>query len=250
MRIDPLIYLSEAIQSAVEAAVRAALVVIPAAPVDGRWRRSTTRRARRRLSQPTSPEPGARPRYGRPVSRIVEDNPGESRFELRDDGALVGWSEYRPAGDSVIVAHTEIDERREGEGLGSVLVRATLDHIRASGKTVIPTCAFTAEYIRRHPEYVDLVAPSLRGQFASSEPAAYDVAVSWQVYLSGEIHTDWRERIEQRRRGSRARRPVHRSGDRPRRLRRGRARRSSASRRARSGTTTSGPGSTPSARAR
>jgi uncharacterized protein len=99
---------------------------------------------------------------------MIEDNPGLSRFELRVDGELVGWSEYRPAGDSVIVAHTEIDRRREGEGLGSALVRGTLDHIRASGKTVIPTCAFTAAYIRRHPEYIELVAPSLRGGFASS----------------------------------------------------------------------------------
>jgi predicted GNAT family acetyltransferase len=103
------------------------------------------------------------------MSRTVEDNPGQSRFELRVDGEVVGWSQYRPAGDSVIVAHTEIDERREGQGLGSALVRGTLDQIRASGKTVIPTCAFTAEYIRRHPEYVDLVDPSLRGQFASSD---------------------------------------------------------------------------------
>ena len=80
----------------------------------------------------------------------------------------MGWAEYRPAGDSVIVAHTEIDERREGEGLGSALVRGVLDHIRASGKTVIPTCAFTATYIQRHPEYVDLVDASLRSRFASS----------------------------------------------------------------------------------
>jgi uncharacterized protein len=109
-----------------------------------------------------------RPRYGHSMSRIVEDNPGERRFELRVDGELVGWSDYRPAGDSVIVAHTGIDERREGEGLGSVLVRATLDHIRASGKTVIPSCTFTAAYIRRHPEYVELVDARLRGQFASS----------------------------------------------------------------------------------
>ena len=77
----------------------------------------------------------------------------------------MGWSEYRPAGASVIVAHTEIDEGREGEGLGSILVRETLDRIRASGKTVIPTCPFTATYIRRHPEYLDLVDPSLRGQY-------------------------------------------------------------------------------------
>jgi predicted GNAT family acetyltransferase len=101
------------------------------------------------------------------VTRIVVDNPDQSRFELRVDGELVGWSEYRPAGDSVIVAHTEIDEGHEGRGLGSVLVRGTLEHIRASAKTVIPMCAFTAAYIRRHPEYVDLVDPALRGQFVS-----------------------------------------------------------------------------------
>ncbi len=91
-----------------------------------------------------------------------------SRFELRVEGELVGWAEYLPAGESVIIAHTEIDERREGEGLGSVLVRGTLDRIRASGKTVIPTCPFTAAYIQRHPEYVDLVDPSPRGRFTSS----------------------------------------------------------------------------------
>ena len=96
----------------------------------------------------------------------MDDNPGESRYELRVDGDLVGWSEYRPGGDSVIVAHTQIDPQREGEGLGGELVRGTLDHIRASGKTVIPMCPFTAEYIRRHPEYVDLVQPGIRSQFA------------------------------------------------------------------------------------
>jgi predicted GNAT family acetyltransferase len=101
------------------------------------------------------------------MSRTVEDNPSESRFELREDGELVGWSEYRPAGESLIIAHTEIDERREGEGLGSELVRGMLDRIRTSGRTVIPTCAFTAAFISRHPQYIDLVDSSLRGRFSA-----------------------------------------------------------------------------------
>ena len=99
------------------------------------------------------------------MSRSVEPNPDQSRYELRVDGEVVGHAEYLPAGDSVIVAHTEIADGHEGEGLGSALVRGTLDQIRASGKTVIPTCEFTAAYISRHPEYVDLVDASLRGQF-------------------------------------------------------------------------------------
>ena len=96
---------------------------------------------------------------------VVVDNPSESRFELRLDHKLVGRTEYRPAGDSIIVSHTEVDPGHEGEGLGSLLVRETLEGIRASGKNVIPTCPFTAAYIRRHPEFVDLVAASLRSQF-------------------------------------------------------------------------------------
>ena len=98
----------------------------------------------------------------------VIDNPRQSRYELRVDGELVGWSEYRPAGDSVIVAHTEIAPGREGEGLASMLVGETLKDIGASGRTVIPTCPFTASYIRRHAELADLVDPSLREQFKAS----------------------------------------------------------------------------------
>jgi uncharacterized protein len=95
----------------------------------------------------------------------VLDNPQSSRYELLIDGELVGWSEYRPAGDSLIVAHTEILPGREGEGLASLLIGETLKDIRARDKKVIPTCAFTAAYIRRHAEFADLVDPSLRKQF-------------------------------------------------------------------------------------
>ena len=102
------------------------------------------------------------------MSNRVVHVPELSRYELLagDGGQLLGFVDYRPAGASVIVAHTEIDESREGQGLGAELVRGALDAIRASGKTVIPTCPFTAAFIHRHPdEYADLVDPSMRGQF-------------------------------------------------------------------------------------
>jgi hypothetical protein len=102
-----------------------------------------------------------------PATTVV-DNPDAGRFELHLDGELIGFAEYRPAGDSVIIAHTEIADDHEGEGLGGVLVREALERIRSRGKTVIPTCPFTAAYIGRHPEFVDLVAPRLRGQFGRS----------------------------------------------------------------------------------
>ena len=102
------------------------------------------------------------------MSNRVVHVPELSRYELLagDGGQLLGFVDYRPAGASVIVAHTEIDEGHERQGLGAELVRGALDAIRASGRTVIPTCPFTAAFIHRHPdEYADLVDPSMRGQF-------------------------------------------------------------------------------------
>jgi uncharacterized protein len=102
------------------------------------------------------------------MSTRVVHAPEHSRYELlaEDGGQLLGFSDVLPAGASVIVAHTEIAEDHEGQGLGAELVRGTLDAIRASGRTVIPTCPFTAAFIHRHPdEYADLVDPSMRGRY-------------------------------------------------------------------------------------
>ena len=97
--------------------------------------------------------------------RAVEHDPVARRYELREDGAVLGFAQYLPAGPSVIIAHSEIDAGRKGEGLGSELIRGMLEQIRADGTTVIPNCPFTAAFISRHPEFVPLVDPSLRAGF-------------------------------------------------------------------------------------
>ena len=92
----------------------------------------------------------------------VTDNEQRSRFELRVDEELAGWLDYRPAGDSIIIAHTEVLKAHEGEGLGGVLVRSALEAARAAGKTVIATCPFAAAYIDKHPELDEYLAPYAR----------------------------------------------------------------------------------------
>ena len=87
----------------------------------------------------------------------VEDNPTELRYELRVDGEVGGEIRYRRQPGSVVLVHTEIEPSLEGQGLGAVLVRGALDDIRAHGARVIPFCPFVAAFIRRHPEYAELV---------------------------------------------------------------------------------------------
>jgi uncharacterized protein len=89
------------------------------------------------------------------VDLKVSDNPDELRYELHADGELAGHIRYRRLPGAVALVHTEVDPRRKG--LGSELVRGALDDLRARGLNVVPVCPFVGAYIRRHPEYADLV---------------------------------------------------------------------------------------------
>jgi predicted GNAT family acetyltransferase len=90
----------------------------------------------------------------------VRDNAEESRYELLRDGRILGEILYRTRGDRIVLLHTEVTSSAEGRGLGSHLVTGALDDIRARDLRVVPLCPFVAAYIRRHPEYADLVADS------------------------------------------------------------------------------------------
>ena len=98
---------------------------------------------------------------------VVTDAPAASRFELRAGDELVGWLDYRPAGPSVILAHTEIAEAHGRQGLGGLLVREAMARIARDGRTAIPTCPFAAAYITRHPELAEYVDPALRPRLTS-----------------------------------------------------------------------------------
>ncbi|HET8561870.1 MAG TPA: GNAT family N-acetyltransferase, partial [Marmoricola sp.] len=54
--------------------------------------------------------------------RII-DNPDEERFEAYVDGELAGFAEYQLAQRLVVFTHTEVEDRFEGQGIGSALAR-------------------------------------------------------------------------------------------------------------------------------
>lgn len=95
----------------------------------------------------------------------ISNNEAERRYELRREGRVLGFAEYRPAGEALMFTHTEVEKGHEGQGLGSRLVRSALDDARTRGVQVVPMCPFVAGYIRQHREYVDLVQPGQRGVF-------------------------------------------------------------------------------------
>jgi predicted GNAT family acetyltransferase len=91
------------------------------------------------------------------MSKQVSDNAAESRYEIRVDGRLAGFAQYRVRDGAVVFTHTEVDEEYEGQGVGSALARGALDDVRSRGARAVPLCPFIKGYIDRHPEYRDLV---------------------------------------------------------------------------------------------
>ncbi len=89
--------------------------------------------------------------------REVHDNPTRSRYEITVDGKLAGIAEYDTVGTTVTFTHTEVDRSTRERGLGAELVRAALDDVRRSGRTVVAQCPFVSKFIKEHPEYADLL---------------------------------------------------------------------------------------------
>jgi predicted GNAT family acetyltransferase len=88
----------------------------------------------------------------------IRNNEEESQFETTVDGhvALTAYDLEDP--NRIVFTHTEVPEALSGRGIAGEIVKFGLDHAREKKLTVVPQCAYVASYIKRHPEYQDLLA--------------------------------------------------------------------------------------------
>ncbi|TCJ28620.1 GNAT family N-acetyltransferase [Nocardioides jejuensis] len=96
---------------------------------------------------------------------VVRDNPAEHRYEIHVDGSLAGFTVYEPHEGLLAFVHTEIDEAYAGQGLAKILIRETLDDVRARGLVLLPFCPFVRGFIQKNRDYVDLVPEDQRARF-------------------------------------------------------------------------------------
>ena len=92
-----------------------------------------------------------------PQELSITHNTTDHRFEIRVDD-LLAVSEYQLTGNVITFYHVEVPPEWEGQGIGGLLAKASLDYARANSLKVIPLCSFMSAYVRRHPEYQDLSA--------------------------------------------------------------------------------------------
>lgn len=87
----------------------------------------------------------------------VRDDRARFRYELLVDGDVGAFVQYTMRGGRLLLVHTEVDKARQGQGLATALIKGVLDDIRVRGIPVLPVCSFVDRFIKRHPEYDDLV---------------------------------------------------------------------------------------------
>lgn len=87
----------------------------------------------------------------------VRRNGEDEQFEAHA-GGYTGVLTYSEKDGKLYLLHTEVPEELEGQGVGSRLVRASLDYAREHRLRVVPFCPFAKAYIQRHSgEFGDLV---------------------------------------------------------------------------------------------
>ena len=88
----------------------------------------------------------------------VDHDPRGHRFNLPPERGQARL-EYRDLDAHTVEFYsTYVEPSQRGRGLAAEVVRGALDHARAEGKRVRPTCSYVRAFLRRHPEYADLEA--------------------------------------------------------------------------------------------
>jgi uncharacterized protein len=85
------------------------------------------------------------------------DNEARNRFELETGGAIA-FVTYRKSPGAITLEHTEVPPEMGGKGIGSKIARATLDAVRAQRRKLTVECEFIQSFMKKNPEYNDLLA--------------------------------------------------------------------------------------------
>jgi len=91
------------------------------------------------------------------VQHPVQNNTERRRFEVKIDGKTA-VAEYIKTSQKLFLTHTEVPKGMEGQGIASHLAKAAFQFARDNELRIMPLCPYMAGYMKRHPEWQDLLA--------------------------------------------------------------------------------------------
>jgi len=90
---------------------------------------------------------------GAPVTVVKKSD----EFTISVEGKPVGLEAFAERDGQRVFYHTEIDEAFGGRGLGTVLIAEALAVTRGEGLRVVAVCPMVAGFLKKHPEFDDIV---------------------------------------------------------------------------------------------
>jgi predicted GNAT family acetyltransferase len=87
---------------------------------------------------------------------IVHDTDAH-QFRVEVDGHR-GVVDYTLRDGVIAISHTGVPPEIGGRGIAAELTRTALETARREGWKVRPACSYAAAFMRRHPEFADLLA--------------------------------------------------------------------------------------------
>jgi predicted GNAT family acetyltransferase len=87
----------------------------------------------------------------------VLNNDKAHQFEVQVDGSTALLT-YQRLGRSLVLNHVEVPTALEGRGIASQLTRTALEFARMEHLDVVAVCPYVAGYLKKHPEYHDLLS--------------------------------------------------------------------------------------------
>lgn len=88
-----------------------------------------------------------------------EEHGRNGAFFIDEDGEWVAEMTYLRTGpNTIVIDHTEVDEKLAGQGIGKELVATAVEFARANGLKIRPLCPYTKKVIAATPEYQDVLA--------------------------------------------------------------------------------------------
>ena len=94
--------------------------------------------------------------FGRKKSSPSLVQATSGRLEIEREGHIA-YLEYTLAGKVLQLIHSEVPPALRGQGLASELAHSALEWAREQGFKVDVVCPSVAEYLKKYPEYADLV---------------------------------------------------------------------------------------------
>jgi predicted GNAT family acetyltransferase len=101
---------------------------------------------------------------GASMSIAITNNRKLQRYEANVEGGLA-FVDYHRHGQQITFSHTEVPKEAEGKGVAAALAKFAFEDARQNALEVFPICPYIVSYLKRHREYLDVVAHEHRRQF-------------------------------------------------------------------------------------